>query len=115
MVGKYYVEFEKYYRAEVKELIANGIIEADAEKQAPLMIEAQEMLRKWEAHDKETLRIWNMMNGWVYKGFEETYKRMGVDFDNYYYESQTYLLGKKFVDEGLSQGVFIRNQMVPFG
>lgn len=108
LVGKYYVEFEKYYRAEVKELIANGIIEADAEKQAPLMIEAQEMLRKWEAHDKETLRIWNMMNGWVYKGFEETYKRMGVDFDNYYYESQTYLLGKKFVDEGLSQGVFYK-------
>ncbi len=108
LVGKYYVEFEKYYRAEVKELIANGIIEADAEKQAPLMIEAQEMLRKWEAHDEETLRIWNMMNGWVYKGFEETYNRMGVDFDNYYYESQTYLLGKKFVDEGLAQGVFYK-------
>ncbi len=108
LVGKYYVEFEKYYRAEVKELIANGIIEADAEKQVPLMLEAQEMLRKWEAHDEETLRIWNLMNGWVYKGFEETYNRMGVDFDHYYYESQTYLLGKKFVDEGLSQGVFYK-------
>ncbi len=108
LVGKYYVEFEKYYRAEVRELIINNILEADAEKQAPLMVEAQEMLRKWEAHDEETLRIWNLMNGWVYKGFEETYNRMGVDFDNYYYESQTYLLGKKFVDEGLAQGVFYK-------
>ncbi|MDZ4758372.1 MAG: arginine--tRNA ligase [Bacteroidota bacterium] len=108
LVGKYYVAFEKYYRAEVQELIAKGIIEADAEKQAPLMIEAQEMLRKWEASDAETLRIWTLMNGWVYKGFEETYSRMGVDFNNYYYESQTYLLGKKFVEEGLTSGVFYK-------
>ena len=108
LVGKYYVEFDKHYRAEVKELIGKGLSEEDAKRQAPLMVEAQSMLLKWEKNDPEVRRLWAEMNGWVYAGFDETYKRLGVDFDRIYYESQTYLEGKAKVEEGLAKGVFYR-------
>lgn len=106
LVGNYYVKFDKAYKAEILELIANGQSEDEAKKNAPLLLEAQDMLRKWEAGDKEVVALWEKMNGWVYKGFEETYKNIGVDFDKYYYESETYLLGKEFIAEGLKSGVF---------
>ncbi|MFC0604652.1 arginine--tRNA ligase [Winogradskyella pulchriflava] len=106
LVGNYYVEFDKAYKKEISELVVNGQSEDDAKKNAPILLEAQEMLRKWEAGDKEVVALWEKMNGWVYDGFEETYKAIGVDFDKYYYESQTYLLGKEFVAEGLKTGVF---------
>ena len=108
LVGKYYVEFDKHYKAQIKELEAQGMSEEEAKKQAPIMREAQEMLRKWEAKDPEVYALWEMMNGWVYKGFDVTYKALGVDFDKVYYESQTYLLGKSLVEEGLRKGVFYR-------
>ncbi|MDF2438010.1 MAG: arginyl-tRNA synthetase [Bacteroidota bacterium] len=108
LVGKYYVEFDKHYKAEVKELKAKGIPDAEAEKKAPLMLEIQNMLLKWEANDKEVRSLWEMMNGWVYKGFDETYKMLGVDFDKIYYESNTYILGKNIIDEGLAKGVLKR-------
>lgn len=110
LVGKYYVEFDKHYKAEINELITKGISKEEAEKQAPLMQEVQEMLRKWEAGDEETIALWNMMNGWVYNGFEKTYKALGVDFDKMYYESQTYLLGKSMVEEGLQKGIFYKKE-----
>jgi len=107
LVGKYYVEFDKALKGQVYELETLGkLTKEEAAKQAPLMLEAQEMLQKWEAGDPETRRIWEMMNGWVYKGFAETYKSLGVDFDKFYYESQTYILGKDIVNEGLEKGVF---------
>lgn len=105
LVGKYYVIFDRHYKKEVEELTNSGISKEDAAKTAPLIIEAQEMLRRWEAHDEETLQLWNRMNGWVYKGFAETYTTLGIEFDKTYYESQTYLLGKKLVEEGLGSGV----------
>jgi arginyl-tRNA synthetase len=105
LVGDYYVKFDKEYKNEIKSLIVNGMSEEDAKKNAPLMLEAQEMLRKWEAGDNETVELWKTMNGWVYKGFDETYKKLGVDFDKIYYESQTYLLGKSIVQEGLTKKV----------
>jgi arginyl-tRNA synthetase len=108
LVGKYYVEFDKHYKAEQKELVAKGVSEADAEKQAPSILAAQELLRKWEANDAETVNTWKMMNDWVYAGFADTYKKMGVSFDQYYYESNTYLLGKEIVQEGLSKNVFFK-------
>ena len=108
LVGKYYVEFDKHYKAQVKELMAAGQSEEDAKKNAPIMREAQEMLRRWEAKDPEVYALWEMMNGWVYAGFDVTYKALGVDFDKVYYESQTYLLGKSLVEEGLQKGVFYR-------
>ncbi|OUN59205.1 arginine--tRNA ligase [Alistipes sp. An66] len=108
LVGKYYVEFDKHYKAQVKELMAAGQTEEEAKKNAPIMREAQEMLRKWEAKDPEVYSLWEMMNGWVYAGFDVTYKALGVDFDKVYYESQTYLLGKSLVEEGLQKGVFYR-------
>lgn len=108
LVGKYYVEFDKHYRAEVKELMGKGMSEEDAKRQAPLMVEAQSMLLKWEQNDPEVRKLWAEMNGWVYAGFDETYKRLGVDFDRIYYESQTYLEGKAKVEEGLAKGVFYR-------
>ena len=108
LVGKYYVEFDKHYKAQIKELMAEGQSEEEAKKNAPIMREAQEMLRKWEAKDPEVYALWEMMNGWVYKGFDVTYKALGVDFDKVYYESQTYLLGKSLVEEGLRKGVFYR-------
>ena len=105
LVGKYYVEFDKYYKTEIANLVSQGIDEDDAKKTAPLIIEAQEMLLKWEANDKEVRDLWTMMNGWVYKGFAESYKMMGVNFDSTYYESNTYLLGKEIIDTGLTKGV----------
>ena len=108
LVGKYYVEFDKHYKAQIKELTAQGMSEEEAKKQAPIMREAQEMLRRWEAKDPEVYALWETMNGWVYEGFDVTYKALGVDFDKVYYESQTYLLGKSLVEEGLRKGVFYR-------
>lgn len=108
LVGKYYVEFDKHYKKEIAQLISEGLPEDEAKKKAPLMLEAQEMLRKWEAGDEETVNTWKMMNDWVYAGFGQTYKRLGVEFDKYYYESDTYLLGKEIVQEGLEKGVFYK-------
>src|SRR5690606_20818291 len=110
LVGNYYVKFDQEYKKEIQELIAQGKTEEEAKKQAPIIIEAQEMLQKWEAGDKETVALWEKMNDWVYKGFDETYKNLGVDFDKLYYESQTYLLGKEFVAEGLKSGVFFKKE-----
>ncbi|MBT1698544.1 arginine--tRNA ligase [Fulvivirgaceae bacterium PWU4] len=110
LVGKYYVEFDKAYKAQVKALIEKGASEAEAEKQAPIMKLASEMLRKWEQKDSEVLQLWSMMNGWVYKGFNATYEKMGVDFDKLYYESDTYLLGKEEVMKGLEKGVFFKKE-----
>ena len=110
LVGKYYVEFDKHYKAEVKELMAQGMSEEEAKKKAPIMLQAQEMLRKWEAKDEAVYSLWQRMNGWVYEGFDVTYKALGVDFDKVYYESQTYLLGKSLVEEGLQKGVFFRKE-----
>ena len=110
LVGKYYVEFDKHYKAEVKELVAQGLSEDEAKKKAPIMLAAQEMLRKWEAKDEEVYSLWQTMNGWVYEGFDVTYKALGVDFDKVYYESETYLLGKSLVEEGLAKGVFFRKE-----
>jgi arginyl-tRNA synthetase len=108
LIGKYYVEFDKAYKKEIDVLKGQGIGEEEAKKKAPLMLEAQEMLRKWEQGDPSTVALWKKMNGWVYEGFEQTYKRMGVWFDKYYYESNTYLLGKDIIEEGLQKGVFYR-------
>ena len=106
LVGNYYVKFDQAYKAEILDLMKQGTSEDEAKKNAPILLEAQEMLIKWEAGDEDVVALWEKMNGWVYKGFEETYKNIGVDFDKYYYESQTYLLGKEFVAEGLKSGVF---------
>lgn len=108
LVGKYYVEFDKHYKAQIRELVAQGQPEEEAKKNAPILLEAQEMLRRWEAKDPEVYGLWQTMNGWVYEGFDVTYKALGVDFDKVYYESQTYLLGKSLVEEGLKKGVFYR-------
>jgi arginyl-tRNA synthetase len=108
LVGKYYVAFDKQFKSEVKELMDKGIVEAEAEKNSPILKMAVDMLLKWEAKDKETIDLWKKMNGWVYAGFASTYKRMGVDFEKLYYESDTYLLGKEEVIKGVEQGVFFR-------
>jgi arginyl-tRNA synthetase len=108
LVGKYYVEFDKHYKKQVEALVYQGKTKEEAEKQAELMQEAQQMLFKWEAGDEAVKSLWQTMNGWVYKGFESTYKLLGVDFDKVYYESKTYLLGKTTIDEGLTKGVFKR-------
>ena len=108
LVGKYYVLFDKQYKQEIKELIAKGKSEDEAEKLAPSILQAQEMLRKWEAGDADTIQLWETMNEWVYAGFETTYANLGVTFDKYYYESNTYLLGKEIVQEGLSKKVFYK-------
>jgi arginyl-tRNA synthetase len=110
LVGKYYVIFDKHYKSEIKELIEKGTPEAEAEKQAPIMKMATEMLLKWEAKDPETIQLWKTMNGWVYDGFAGTYKRMGVDFEKLYYESETYLLGKEEVLKGVEKGVFFKKE-----
>lgn len=110
LVGKYYVEFDKAYKAEIADLVASGMSKEKAEKEAPLMQEAQEMLRKWEAGDAETIELWETMNSWVYAGFNETYKALGVSFDRNYYESNTYILGKADVEKGLEKGVFYRKE-----
>ncbi len=109
LIGDFYVLFDKHYKAEIKEIAArDGIDEEAAEKRSTLMAEAREMLKKWEDGDAEVRRLWAMMNEWVYAGFDETYKRMGVDFDKIYYESNTYLEGKEKVEEGLAKGIFYR-------
>jgi arginyl-tRNA synthetase len=110
LAGKYYVLFDSHYKAQQKGLMEGGQSEEDAKKNAPLLLEAQEMLRKWEDQDPEVIELWSKMNGWVYAGFDGTYKRMGVDFDVTYYESNTYLLGKDIVEEGLSKGVFFKKE-----
>ncbi|WP_298473182.1 arginine--tRNA ligase [uncultured Maribacter sp.] len=110
LVGNYYVAFDKAYKAEVAELVTNGTAKEVAEKEAPILVAAQDMLRKWEAGDAEVVSLWKTMNQWVYTGFEVTYKNMGVDFDQLYYESNTYLLGKDVVTDGLEKGVFFKKE-----
>ena len=110
LVGKYYVEFDKAYKAQIAELVGQGSTPEKAEKEAPLMLEAQQMLQQWEANDSEVRALWERMNGWVYEGFNATYTRMGVEFDKLYYESQTYVLGKEDVLKGLESGVFYRKE-----
>ena len=106
LVGNYYVKFDQVYKEQIAELIATGKTDDDAKKQAPIMLEAQQMLLDWEAAKPEVMELWRTMNGWVYSGFEQTYKNLGVGFDSYYYESDTYLLGKDVVQIGLEKGVF---------
>ena len=110
LVGNYYVKFDQEYKKEIAALIAEGKTNDEAKKEAPILIEAQQMLQKWEAGDKEVVALWKTMNQWVYAGFDVTYKNLGVDFDTLYYESETYLLGKEFVDEGLKTGVFFKKE-----
>ena len=110
LVGKYYVMFDRQYKKEVAELIEQGIESKLAEEKAPILLKAKEMLLKWEAKDKEVIALWKKMNSWVYEGFETTYKRLGVDFDKNYYESETYLLGKEVVKNGLDSGVFYKKE-----
>ena len=108
LAGKYYVLFDKEYKKQIEDLKAEGQSEEEAKKNAPIILEAQDMLRKWEANDEVIVSLWKKMNTWVYGGFAETYQRMGVNFDKFYYESDTYLLGKDIVEEGLSKGVFFK-------
>ena len=110
LIGDYYVAFDKHYREEIKELVAQGMDEEKAKQEAPLIKEAHEMLVKWEQNDPEVRALWEKMNNWVYAGFDETYKKMGVGFDKIYYESQTYLKGKAKVEEGLAKGLFERHE-----
>jgi arginyl-tRNA synthetase len=110
LAGKYYVAFDKAYKEQIAELIANGQTEDEAKKNAPIMLEAQAMLIKWEQNDPETIALWKQMNEWVYAGFNETYKQIGVNFDKTYYESDTYLLGKDLVEEGLTNGIFYKKE-----
>lgn len=110
LIGDFYVLFDKHYKAELNELIEKGMSQEEAEKASPLMLEAREMLRLWEQKDPEIRGLWEMMNEWVYAGFDETYKRMGVDFDKIYYESNTYLEGKEKVLEGLEKGIMYRKE-----
>ena len=110
LIGDYYVAFDKHYKAELAELMEKGMTKEEAEAASPLMAEAREMLVKWEAGDKEVRALWEQMNGWVYEGFDETYKRLGVDFDKIYYESDTYLVGKETVLGGLEKGIFYRRE-----
>ena len=110
LVGKYYVEFDKHYRAEVKALVEKGLAEETAKNEASLMQETRQMLQKWEDGDETVLALWKKMNAWVYAGFDETYKRLGVSFDKIYYESNTYLLGKAMVQEGLASGAFYQKE-----
>jgi len=110
LAGKYYVLFEKHYREEIKQLEAEGVTNEVAKKQAPLMLEAQQMLQQWEAGEAEVLALWHQMNDWVYAGHNDTYRTIGVDFDKFYYESDTYLLGKERVKEGLQKGVFFEKE-----
>lgn len=110
LVGNYYVKFDREYKKEIAALVGDGLSEDEAKKSAPILLEAQDMLLKWEAGDADTVDLWKMLNQWVYAGFDITYKNLGVDFDNLYYESQTYLLGKEFVGEGLKSGVFFKKE-----
>ena len=110
LVGNYYVKFDQEYKKEIAQLIAKGKTEEEAKKQAPLLIAAQQMLLKWEAGDTQVVSLWKTMNSWVYSGFEVTYKNMGVNFDTLYYESNTYLLGKDVIAQGIEKGVFIKKE-----
>ncbi len=110
LVGNYYVKFDQEYKKEIQVLVEEGQTEEEAKKNAPILLEAQEMLRQWESGDEDTVALWKTMNGWVYNGFNETYRNLGVDFDTLYYESDTYLLGKEFVAEGLKSGVFHKEE-----
>ncbi len=110
LVGNYYVAFDKAYKEEIAQIIAEGKTEEEAKKEAPILLEAQVMLRKWEAGDEEVILLWKTMNEWVYEGFNQTYKELGVDFDKNYYESNTYLLGKDIVAEGLQNGIFYKKE-----
>ncbi|WP_242928487.1 arginine--tRNA ligase [Pontibacter vulgaris] len=108
LAGKYYVLFDKAYKEQIDELVAGGMDKEEAKKKAPLMLEAQDMLLKWEQGDEEVVSLWKQMNSWVYAGFDQTYRNIGVDFDKFYYESGTYTLGKGLVEEGLQKGVFFK-------
>lgn len=110
LVGNYYVAYDKAYKQEVADMVASGVAREKAEKEAPILLEAQDLLRRWEAGDEEVVSLWKKMNGWVYSGFNETYRALGVDFDKLYYESDTYLLGKDVIEDGLSKGVFFRKE-----
>lgn len=110
LVGNYYVKFDQEYKKEINDLVASGISEDNAKKQAPLLVEAQQMLQQWEAGNEDVVELWKLMNSWVYAGFDTTYKNLGVDFDSYYYESNTYLLGKDNIEEGLKNGVFFKKE-----
>jgi arginyl-tRNA synthetase len=110
LIGKYYVLFDKEYKKQVDALLSEGMVKEEAEKRAPVILEAQEMLRKWEEGNKEIRALWEKMNEWVYEGFEATYKTIGVNFDKYYYESDTYLLGKQIVEEGLKKNIFFKKE-----
>lgn len=110
LVGKYYVRYDQEFKDQVKDLVEKGLDPEEAAKKAPILLEAQEMLRKWESGDSDTVDLWKMMNQWVYEGFDQSYKALGVDFDTNYYESDTYLLGKEFVSEGLEKGIFYRKE-----
>ena len=110
LIGDFYVMFDKHYKDEVKQLMAAGMSEDEAKEKSPLMVEARKMLQRWEAGDEEVRSVWRMMNQWVYDGFNETYRRMGVDFDKIYYESETYLEGKEKVLEGLEKGIMYRKE-----
>jgi arginyl-tRNA synthetase len=110
LVGDYYVKFDQEYKKQIRELVSSGTKQEDAEKKAPLILEAQEMLRKWEAGDIEVHRLWETMNSWVYKGFDETYKRLGVTFDKIYYESETWIQGKQTVLSGLDKGILLKRE-----
>jgi arginyl-tRNA synthetase len=110
LAGLYYVKYDQVYKEEVARLIATGMDKIQAEREAPMLLKAQEMLRKWEAGDSEVVKLWKKMNGWVYKGFDETYANLGVNFDKLYYESETYLLGKDVIAEGIDNGIFYRKE-----
>lgn len=110
LVGDYYVRFDKELKLQVKELVDGGMNEEEAKKKAPILLQAQDLLRKWEAKDEETINLWKTMNGWVYEGFDKTYNDLGITFDRTYYESQTYLLGKELVMKGLEDGVFFKKE-----
>ena len=110
LVGEFYVEFDKHYKAEIAELVEKGLSKEDAENQAPSIVAARELLRKWEARDEETVNLWKTMNEWVYEGFDVTYKNLGVDFDKIYYESETYLVGRDEVLRGLNEGIFYQKE-----
>ncbi len=110
LVGDFYVEFDKHYKAEIAELIESGMTKEEAEDKAPSIIAARDLLRKWEARDEETVSLWKTMNGWVYDGFDVTYKKLGVDFDKIYYESETYLVGREEVLRGLEEGIFYKKE-----
>lgn len=110
LVGKYYVEFDRRYKAEIKQAVEKGQPQEEAEKSAPILLEAQSMLQKWEQGDSEVVALWKKMNGWVYEGFDVTYRNMSVDFDQLYYESETYLTGKKEIERGVEEGLFERRE-----